>query len=391
MPERSNSNPVEPTPSPANSSDAAGVPAARDAAQGRLTARARRPLVAALLAMLAVTVVAVTAWPVRAAVVLDFFDVLVSADEVLLEWSTLAEFNIEGFNIYCKEADEPPAAYHIIGTEVAQGSTDVGYFYSFAVTQLEPGKAYCFRIEEVPTDGTAPEQFDRCGFGFNITPTPTPVILPGAGVVDNSPLQTPPVESLNQTGSVPPADATATPPTFDTQPAQPTATPIAGSPLGNAAPPVPPDANAAANNAAANNAGQSPLGATSGTTMIPPDGSGAQSQNAAPPGADAALAQVPPTPLYIVLTATPTSPVAAAAVVGPTLTPLPTATPGSATLLAALREVNAENILLATLCLVFVGGSGLGILGITSLGLYLRARSDNRRASELPSNRRYRA
>ena len=341
--------------------------------------------------MLAVTVVAVTAWSVRAAVVLDFFDVLVSADEVLLEWSTLAEFNIEGFNIYCKEADEPPAAYHIIGTEVAQGSTDVGYFYSFAVTQLEPGKAYCFRIEEVPTDGTAPEQFDRCGFGFNITPTPTPVILPGAGVVDNSPLQTPPAESLNQTGSVPPADATATPPTFDTQPAQPTATPIAGSPLGNAAPPVPPDANAAANNAAANNAGQSPLGAASGTTMIPPDGSGAQSQNAAPPGADAALAQVPPTPLYIVLTATPTSPVAAAEAVAPTLTPLPTATPGSATLLAALREVNAENILLATLCLVFVGGSGLGILGITSLGLYLRARSDNRRASELPSNRRYRA
>ena len=402
MPERANSNPVEDVFSPATSTVVAGVPAAvHDAARGGLTARSRRPLVAALLAMLAVTILAITAWPVRAAVVLDFFEVIASPDEVLLEWSTLAEFNIEGFNIYCKEAAEPPAAYHIIGTEVAQGSTDVGYFYSFAVTQLEPGVAYCFRIEEVTTDGTAPEQFDRCGFGLNITPTPTPVILPGAGVVDNSPLQTPPVESLNQTGSVPSLDATATPPTFDTQPAQPTATPIAGSPLGNAAPPVPPDANAAANNAVANNAvannpvannaAQSPLGAASGTTMISPDGSGAQSQNATPPGADTALAQVPPTPLYIVLTATPTSPVAAAEAVAPTLTPLPTATPGSATLLAALRDVNAENILLATLCLVFVGGSGLGILGITSLGLYLRARSDKPRASAPPSSRRYRA
>ncbi|MEZ4555047.1 MAG: hypothetical protein R3A10_01115 [Caldilineaceae bacterium] len=72
---------------------------------------------------------------------------------------------------------------------------------------------------------------------------------------------------------------------------------------------------------------------------------------------------MPPTPLYIVLTATPTSPVAAAEALAPTLTPLPTATPGSATLLAALRVPYAENILLATLCLVFVGWERPGYPG----------------------------
>ncbi|MEZ4714622.1 MAG: hypothetical protein R2851_00795 [Caldilineaceae bacterium] len=83
----------------------------------------------------------------------------------------------EGFNIYCKEAAEPPAAYHIIGTEVAQGSTDVGYFYSFAVTQLEPGVAYCFRSKgDHGQHGAAKRVTTASGFGLNITPTPTPVI-----------------------------------------------------------------------------------------------------------------------------------------------------------------------------------------------------------------------
>ncbi|MEZ4608866.1 MAG: hypothetical protein R2838_01175 [Caldilineaceae bacterium] len=248
-----------------------------------------------MLAMLAVTILAITAWPVPA-VVLDFFEVIASPDEVLLEWSTLAEFNIEGFNIYCKEAAEPPAAYHIIGTEVAQGSTDVGYFYSFAVTQLEPGVAYCFRIEEVTTDGTAPEQFDRCGFGLNITPTPTPVILPGAGVVGQFTcrrrLWNPSTRRAAYRRSMPRPHRR--PLTRSRPNRRPHPLPAALWAMPRL--PSPPDANAAAN-ARNNPVGHRQCGAEPAwmphpaRTMITPDGSGAQSQNAAPPGADTALAQ----------------------------------------------------------------------------------------------------
>ncbi|MEZ4580250.1 MAG: hypothetical protein R3A10_01120 [Caldilineaceae bacterium] len=146
-----------------------------------------------MLAMLAVTVLAITAWPVPA-VVLDFFEVIASPDEVLLEWSTLAEFNIEGFNIYCKEAAEPPAAYHIIGTEVAQGSTDVGYFYSFAVTQLEPGVAYCFRSKgDHGRHGAAKRVTTAAASASTSRRRRHLCHLPGAGVVDSSPADTTPV------------------------------------------------------------------------------------------------------------------------------------------------------------------------------------------------------
>lgn len=356
--------------------------------------RARRPLLTGVLVLLAVTVLAVCAWPVRAAIVLDYFDVIVSPDEVLLEWATLNEFNISGFNIYCKEEAEPPTDYHVIGSVIAQGGPDVGYLYTFPVTDLEPGVAYCFRLEEITTDGTAPELFDRCGFGLNITPTPTLPVAPGAGVVGSTPVQTP-VDLVPNGASQ--LEGTATPVTFDSSQGQPTATPISGSPLGNVDPNLNAITDVPAN--AASDPLNSPLETPTATTFVDPNatptpvqegGTGALSPDNAPPAADPALAQGLPTPLYIVLTATPTPPVAVAdGGVLPTLTPLPTATPGSESLLAALTEVSAENILLATLCLVFLGGSGLGILGITSLGLYLRSRSDNRRAGP-PSDRRYR-
>ena len=53
---------------------------------------------------------------------------------------------------------------------------------------------------------------------------------------------------------------------------------------------------------------------------------------------------------------------------------------------------SAENLLLLTLCFVFFGAGGIGVLGLTSLGLYMRARSDRARRSPPPryiGRRRY--
>jgi hypothetical protein len=50
-----------------------------------------------------------------------------------------------------------------------------------------------------------------------------------------------------------------------------------------------------------------------------------------------------------------------------------TPTPGFS--LAELSLPSSENLLLLTLCFVFVGASGLGVLGLTTIGLYIRSRS----------------
>lgn len=377
-----------------------------------------KPVLALLLALIALTVLVVTAWPIRAAIVLEEFNVRAEADRVVLEWATVSEYNIEGFNIYCKNAEEPPSAYHIIGTVPAQGAIDVGFFYTFDVTVLDPGQAYCFRIEEITTDGTAPAQFDRCGFGLNITPTPTLAAGQGAGVVDNT--QVTPDAAQDPARSAPVGvDATPTPVTVSPLEAPPTATPVGNSPLGNVVPGVDPNVDAAAQDSgsqstapqdrAMQNANNSPLppgdpnsaaASANESPMLTPTASAPFDPTAtATPASDAGgnnavnrpdtaqLQQGLPTPLYIVLTATPTA-AADALAAAPTITPLPTATPASATLLAALSDVSAENILLATLCLVFLGGSGLGILGITSLGLYLRSRTDRHQPGPPASRRR---
>ena len=144
----------------------------------------------------------------RAAVVLDYFEVIPQASGVLLEWATLAEFNLDGFNIYVKEVTEPSAEYQIIGTEAAQGGVDRGYFYTFDVGNLAAGIAYCFRIQEIVTDGTAPEAFDRCGYGIDVTPTPTLPAVPISPLpltpIFESPLSTPTSNPLPLSTPLPP-------------------------------------------------------------------------------------------------------------------------------------------------------------------------------------------
>jgi hypothetical protein len=128
---------------------------------------------AAVLAPLVFGVLLAGVQTAAAAVQLNFFNVIAFPSSVTLEWSTASEVNLAGFDIQCKQADEPDTAFHEIGFQRAKGGPNVGALYNFPVTSgLVPGVSYCFRLKEITTDGSPGEVFDRCGYGAMVTPTP---------------------------------------------------------------------------------------------------------------------------------------------------------------------------------------------------------------------------
>lgn len=141
-----------------------------------------RPCALLLIAML---VGGLVVWPGMAAVeLLQAFTVEAFEDQLHLSWVTRSEYNVSSFEILCKEAREPDTSYHVIHSTIARGDVDSGASYDYTIQSgLEPGKAYCFRLREVTTDDEPGDRFDRCGYGFGITPTPglaptqTPILL----------------------------------------------------------------------------------------------------------------------------------------------------------------------------------------------------------------------
>ncbi len=323
---------------------------------------------------------------------------------VLLEWATISEYNLSGFEILCKLESEPDDAYHPIASLPAEGSLDRGAEYSYLVDSgLEVGQTYCFRIQEIALFEEPPEYVDVCGYGLGIEPAITPVpVNPQTGsveVVATAVFTPPPVQSVDNTptpitilpsaatggGAVPgatsppatsaPADLpptptptqfaesnTATPtPTMVSQ--SPQASPVSGSPLASPESAIPaPQSGAAATTQPAITAVEPAAGLAANTANGPSATGGTGSQP------DAAPAQS-----YVVVTATPTSD---AEPVG-TFTPLPTTTPSPQNaLLATAANPTVDNLILMTLCFTFLGAGGLGALGLTATALYIRSRKD---------------
>lgn len=301
----------------------------------------------------------VTPWPSFAGFVLGDFNGVSTESTLELRWFTLSETDISRWDIYCKDESQPALAYHPIGTQPALGVGGDGAAYSFPVPELTPNVSYCFRLIEVNSEGVQGQSFDRCGWGLNITPTPTPIPPDPAGVVGSTP-----VGSLSQPisgdGAVPLQDAPTSSPTptevqsFPT----PTATQVGETPLQTNTELSSPDSTSLAD---------------TGRQSRPIQNGSAVAIAAAPtvtPTAD---------PGYVVVTATPTSEIVTASELSPTFTPLPTATSEPIALIDGFGEWRSEDLVLASLCFVFFGAGGLGVLGITSLSLYLRSRSEIRR------------
>ncbi len=284
---------------------------------------------------------------------------------MVLEWATLREVDVARWDVYCKDESQPPEAFHLIGSVEALGGPDQGYAYSFPVPDLTPGASYCFRLDEIAIDGRTGASYNVCGFGYGVTPTPGLPKSAGAGLVDDR-TYGPGTPIPGNEASLP--QDIAGPPT-----STPTVIPVNNSPL-----PTPTSYTDGSLDSPSPNAdgstGPDSIAQAPGSVDVV-DGSADATSADPPPSAPTEL----PDPGYIVVTATPTS--EAVAQLMPTFTPLPTATMQPENLMAQLADLNAENLVLATLCFVFFGATGIGVLGITSLGLYFRSRSgsDERR------------
>jgi hypothetical protein len=459
---------------------------AHERVRGGIAAHPRR-LTVLVLAPLATVILFACVQTALAAVQLNFFNVISFPNSVMLEWSTASEVNLAGFDIQCKQANEPDTAYHEIGFQPAKGGPNVGALYDFPVTSgLVPGNSYCFRLKEITTDGSPGEVFDRCGYGPMVTPTPgfgavpvftpvpvqtdasgnpivptptpqVPVVatdafgnpitqIPGAVPTDafgnpipptpfnpTSPLAPPPAVATDAFGNpLPPTpvpQAVATDAFGNPLPATPlpqaVATDAFGNPLpatpvpqavptdafGNPLPPTPvPQAVAtdAFGNPLPTTSSISPLPTPSvaaaaaydafgnqvdayGNPLPPQDGAPLQ-ENSQPEQAAAPEYAQPATPTaaYIVVTATPTeAPVALA----PIYTPLPTATPlpAGVQLASSLQPSGqnlTQNLMIMLLCLTFTGATGIGIIGLITSVMFMRARTSQRDFYERTSVRR---
>lgn len=246
------------------------------------------------------------------------FRVFSLSDRVRLEWETAQEYNLVGFQLYCKEEAETDAEYHAIGFPIpGRGSLEEGAVYFTEIRDLKPGVSYCFRLQEITSDDEPGEVFEVCGYGIRVTPTPT-----------------------------------VTPTATDTSTPTPTITPTETPTLTPTPTPVPPTDTAT----------PTPEGTqTGGLTIQFP------------------TTTVTPEATFVLVTATITP---TPALVPPTATPLPTVTPARGFGLIGYSGTppfgltSLSDLLVMLLCL---GAVGLGFLGVvTLLGsiFYLRSRNE---------------
>jgi len=274
-----------------------------------------------LLIFLALVVgILFTAAPSFAALEMVEFRVFSLSDRVRLEWETAQEYNLVGFQVYCKEEAETVAEYHPIGFPIAgRGNLEEGAVYSFEIPELKPGVSYCFRLQEITSDEEPGEVFEICGYGIRVTPTPT-----------------------------------VTPTATDTETPTPTVTPTETATETPTETPLPPTETAT----------PTPEGIHTGGLTIQ------LSTGTAGPTAE---------PTFEIVTATPSpTPV----LIPPTATPLPTVTPASAFGLFGSNGrppfglTSISDMLVSLLCLGAVGLGFLGILTLLGSIFYLRSRTE---------------
>jgi hypothetical protein len=378
---------------------------------------------ALVIGLVLMATVADTLW---AAIELAYYRGAATNNAVFLEWATVREVNLNGFEILCKRVNDPETTYHPIGSRIALGNTTSGATYNFDVTSgLVPGERYCFRLREITADQTPGEAFDLCGYGLGLTPPPTAVTV----MVSIPVTLTPTVVTVGQVPGLDPAPtlaptldpfAAATPTIVPIATATPTIDPFAQgiSPL--ATPTATITATALTQDPNGADAAQAPLtgpfpetatltppptetptvtptllpveeptATATLTTTIPvtinqsSDGIAAiNSTNGLPVVPDSsvpdgsagiAMAEATATPIYLVVTATSTPD--AVAMVAPAFTPWPTAVPTASFGISNLLVPNTQNLMVGLLCLIFLSASGLGALGLVTSVLYMRSQT----------------
>ncbi len=107
----------------------------------------RRLCFASAVGLVALTVLAVCAWPARAAVDLVSFELEDAEDHVLVLWETGNESKTYGFNIYRAETEDQSAALQINDALIEAGGEAVGAQYSYQDSDMESGVTYYYWLE----------------------------------------------------------------------------------------------------------------------------------------------------------------------------------------------------------------------------------------------------
>ncbi len=85
--------------------------------------------------------------PTYAAVELSSFEVLVTPNEVVVEWQSVSETDTFGFEVWFKEETASQSSYKLVDKRVAQGALERGVLYRMNVTHLlQVNTAYCFQL-----------------------------------------------------------------------------------------------------------------------------------------------------------------------------------------------------------------------------------------------------
>ena len=163
----------------------------------------RRKTILLIFALLLLGALCMAA-PTFAALEMVEFRVFSLSDRVRLEWETAKEYNLIGFQLYCKQEDEPDVGYHAIGfPSPGRGSLETGAVYFSELRDLQPGVSYCFRLQEITSNEEPGEVFEICGYGLRVTPTasvtptatetetPTPSETPSPPPPTDTPTPTP--------------------------------------------------------------------------------------------------------------------------------------------------------------------------------------------------------
>jgi hypothetical protein len=86
---------------------------------------------------------------------LSFFIATPKAGKVILQWSTEAEINNAGFNLYRAETEDGEYTQITTSLITAQGFSTQGESYEYVDTGLKNRKTYYYKLEDIDLNGTS--------------------------------------------------------------------------------------------------------------------------------------------------------------------------------------------------------------------------------------------
>ena len=147
--------------------------------------------------------------PLTEGMTLSQFTAQFDGNDVIIDWRTTSENNIQGFHVI--RADTQDGTYARISRQIeAIGDTHIGGIYQFIDTSTTYGKMYYYKLELINTNGVS---IGTHGPVSTLTPTTTPTVTPTLDLTQTQTL-TPTITLTGTLTTFPTATRTRTPTPF---------------------------------------------------------------------------------------------------------------------------------------------------------------------------------